>query len=105
MLSRDIIIEVIRDSQEKRLPDLIERDLEVPLELKIRRAVSIIGPRRAGKTYYMFLLMNHLLRRGVDGNRILYVSFEDYRLEGIGWRDFRNIIDCLLYTSPSPRDS
>ena len=103
MLSRDIIIEVIRDSQEKRLPDLIERDLEVPLELKIRRAVSIIGPRRAGKTYYMFLLMNRLLRRGVDRNRILYVGFEDYRLEGIGWRDFRNIVEVYYEMFPENR--
>jgi len=50
MLSRETIIEVIRDSLEGMIPDLVERELEIPLELRVRRAISIIGPRRAGKT-------------------------------------------------------
>jgi len=100
MLDRSTIIEVIRDAQEKELPDLIKRDLIVPLELKIKRAISIIGPRRAGKTYFMFQLMKYLLSKNIERERILYINFEDYRLEGIDYRDFRNIIEIFYEMFP-----
>jgi len=72
MLNRSTIIEVIRDAQERELPDLIKRDLIVPLELKIKRAISIIGPRRAGKTYFIFQLMKYLLSKGIERANTVY---------------------------------
>ena len=62
MLRRDTIVEVINDSLEKEIPELVPRELSVPLDLKIKRAISIVGPRRAGKTFYMFYLMKKLKR-------------------------------------------
>ena len=103
MLDRSTIIEIIRDAQERELPDLIKRDLTVPLELKIRRAISIIGPRRAGKTYFMFQLIKYLLSKNIERERILYINFEDYRLEGIDYRDFRNIIKIYYEMFPENR--
>ena len=32
-------------------------------------------------------------------------SFADFMVEGMTSKDFKDIYGCLLYTSPSPRDS
>ena len=48
----------------------------------------------------MFQLMRGLLERGLDRERILYVNFEDYRLEGISHRDFGRIIEVYYEMFP-----
>lgn len=57
-MKKDIAVELIRDFIESPLPDLIDRDLEVKLPA-IKKAITIIGPRRAGKTYFLF---NNMIR-------------------------------------------
>ena len=51
--------------------------------------VSIIGPRRAGKTYYLF----QLSRKVKD---YIYLNFEDSRLYGMEHRDLRDIIRTFI---------
>ena len=103
MLDRETIIRVIMDFQEQKLPSLIKREIDVPLELKIRRAISIIGPRRAGKTFFMFQLIKSLLEKEVGRNRILYINFEDYRLAGIDYKDFGRLIEVYYELFPENR--
>ena len=50
------------------------------LPKKPREIVVISGVRRAGKTYLLFQLTQHLLKSGVDENQIFYVNFEDERV-------------------------
>jgi len=103
MIDRETIVEIIRDYQEMDLPDLIKRNIDIPLDLRIKRAISIIGPRRAGKTYTMFQLMKILLERGVGRDRMLYINFEDYRLEGINYIDLKKIVE--IYYEMYPENS
>lgn len=103
MISRETWVRVIRDFEEFVLPDIIERDLSVDLDLPVKRAVSIIGPRRAGKTYFMFQQMRRLLERGVDRRRILYVNFESDLLFGADASDLRNMIDVFYEIYPESR--
>jgi predicted AAA+ superfamily ATPase len=56
---------------------VIRRDLEVPLDAT--KVVSVIGPRRAGKTWFLFSLIRQL-QKTVDIRRIVYINFEDERL-------------------------
>ena len=100
MIDRETIVEIIRDYQEMDLPDLIKRNIDIPLDLRIKRAISIIGPRRAGKTYTMFQLMKILLERGVGRDRMLYINFEDYRLEGINYIDLKKIVEVYYEMYP-----
>lgn len=100
MIDKQTIIEVIKDFSEWEPPSLVEREVEVPLSLKIRRAVSIVGPRRAGKTFLMYQLIRRLLGRGVPRRRILYVNFEDYRLFGADFRDMAEIVDTFYELYP-----
>ncbi len=68
-------------------PELIERELSVPLDSQF--IVSIIGPRRAGKTYYLFQLSEKV-------QNYLYLNFEDSRLYGISHKDLRDVIRVFI---------
>jgi len=78
-MRKDIFKEVVLDFQEYQLPALVERELNIPLELK-NKVVTVIGFRRVGKTYYLYQIIKKLLRSGIKKDRILYVNFEDERL-------------------------
>lgn len=78
---------------EQGLPVLIERDMPSVDLAALSEILAIVGPRRCGKTYYMYQLMAKLMADGIcDKTKILFVDFEDYRLEGIKADD----IDVLL---------
>ena len=82
-------IELIRDYianfQTREFKGIVERDLKVkPIKDK---AISIIGPRRAGKTYYFFNIISKLNRR-----EVLYLDFEEAFLEGVKATDVLKIV-------------
>jgi len=101
MITRDTWIEVIRDFQERGLPELVERELEVDLKLPINRATIIMGPRRCGKTYYCFQLIKKLRRK----NRYpLYVNLEDNRLSGATVGDLEQMLAIYYEMYPSEKE-
>jgi predicted AAA+ superfamily ATPase len=51
-------------------------------------AFAIIGPRRAGKTYFMFQIASNLLSAGWDRQSVLYLNFEDVRFSALKPEDF-----------------
>lgn len=57
-----------------------------------RDILAIVGPRRAGKTYLMYQYIEDLLVAGRGRDEILFIDFEDYRLEGFRSGD----VDSLL---------
>ncbi len=76
---KDLIKTVIREFHTEELPALVERDLRFPLDSG--RIVSLVGPRRAGKTYLFYQHIGELLKKGVPREKILYLNFEDERLD------------------------
>jgi len=72
-----LVVDFLRE-YEGFSPFMIPRELGV--EPDDRFVVSIVGPRRAGKTYYLLSIRNKL-------SKALYVNFEDLRLMGIGYDD------------------
>jgi len=81
--------EYLIDFQEKDLPELVERELKIE---ETKRITSVIGPRRAGKTYFMYQQMKNLLSRGVKKENIIYLNFEDPRLIDVNFKEIREII-------------
>lgn len=82
---KDQLKRIIADFHHTPLPDFKRRSLEVPLDLG--KIVTIVGPRRAGKTFYLFQLMSDLKTMGVNPQKMLYINFEDERLELEGQND------------------
>jgi len=82
---------VLREWKEKKLPETIERDISIPL--RINQIASIIGPRRAGKTYQMYNLIKSLMKKGLSKNNILYVNFEHERLKNLDSENLREMME------------
>jgi predicted AAA+ superfamily ATPase len=103
MIKRETWAKIIKDFQEFELPALVERDIEVT-EPPIKRVISIIGPRRAGKTFLMFQIMKKLLEKKIEKNRILYVNFESDLLVGTELSDLRNLIEIFYEIYPNNKN-
>ncbi len=81
MLDRDALIDYLK--REKPFTG-VERELEITtMKNKI---TSIIGPRRAGKTFYMLYLLNHGFQDA------LYLNFESMILKNIKPEEFLEVI-------------
>lgn len=87
---------IIKDFHSRPLPSFKPRQLQVPLDLG--KIVTIVGPRRAGKTWYFFQLMTALEERGVQKTQFIYLNFEDERLELEA--DYDQILEAYLELYP-----
>jgi predicted AAA+ superfamily ATPase len=76
---------IIADFHQTPLPDFRPRSLDVPLDLG--KIIILVGPRRAGKTYCLFQLMDGLERSGISRQEMLYLNLEDERLDLEGEND------------------
>jgi predicted AAA+ superfamily ATPase len=79
MIRKEQIKTIIADYQERALPEIWNRTLEIPSESG--KIVTLSGVRRSGKTFHLFGLMDRLKKNGVEARRLLYFSFEDERLQ------------------------
>lgn len=78
-MKKELLKQIVRDFHLAPLPVLRRRELEVPLDSG--KIITLIGVRRCGKTSYLFNRIEELLIRGIPKTRILYVNFEDERLD------------------------
>jgi len=97
---------ILKEFHDSTIPDLIERDHEIDFSIlhsPIKKIITIVGPRRAGKTYFLFQIIKKLLTEGVDITDIIYVDFEDERILPMKPEDLHHILDAYfeLYTAKS----
>lgn len=69
------------------------RDIKIPLDTW--KIISIIGPRRAGKSYLLFNIIDSLIKDGTQKTHIVYINFEDERLQ-IHSNDLQSILDAYI---------
>lgn len=79
--------------------DLISRDKELPIGSG--KIVIVPGVRRCGKSSRMEIVVNSLLKRGVERERMLWVSFDDERLVQMKSDDLEQIIEAYREMYPS----
>ncbi len=70
---------IILESQERNFTSIKKRELDVPLEIPM--IISLIGPRRSGKTYLLYDVYQRLVSKGIERQNIVYINFEDERLD------------------------
>ena len=91
----------IREFHERSLPDLVERELSVPLDAE--KVVTLYGPRRVGKTYYLYQRINSLIP--IHGKeRIIFINLEDERLLPLDVKDMRLLIEAYYELYPENRE-
>lgn len=59
-----------------------------------------VGVRRAGKSYCLYQKMQQMLAEGHTWDEMLYLNFEDDRLEEFTSKDFNQILECHAEMSP-----
>jgi len=81
-MTSEIIKKIIAEwLGDKVFPLLIKRDAPDLVLERTPEIIAVAGPRRAGKTCYMYQLIQGLLAQGNWSRKdILFVDFEDYRL-------------------------
>ncbi|MCD6085312.1 MAG: AAA family ATPase, partial [Desulfurococcales archaeon] len=81
---REVFKRVLVEFEERGLPKLVERELRT----KSSPLTAVVGPRRAGKTYYFFQLIKDL--GGLP--KCLYVDFEHELLVGVKSSELRELL-------------
>ena len=75
---KDIIKEILLENQHADIPRVVKRNIHVPLNSPL--IISLVGARRSGKTYLLYDMMESLRKSGLHRKKILFLNFEDERL-------------------------
>ena len=96
-----VIAEWVRGAE---LPTLTPREQPLPdLTVAPRPILAVVGPRRAGKTYFLYQLIEDLLRAGkARRDDILFVDFEDYRLSDFRPQDTQKLLAAFHQITGKP---
>lgn len=90
-IARNILRQVLLDNQKDvEQYDLFQRNYDLdsfPLQV-------FVGVRRSGKSFLLFQKIHQMLADGHGWEDMLYLDFEDRRLEGFTADDFNLILEC-----------
>ena len=85
---------------QRELPfPVIDRDLQLPVNA--RQIITVTGIRRCGKSSMMKIVANKLVAAGVNVSRILWVNFDDERLDGMGPESLDEILQAYREMYPA----
>ncbi len=90
------------DFQKKGFLKLVSRDLKAPLGKKIN---AIIGPRRAGKTFYLHQMMHEIIDAGRRKEDIIYLNFENTKLFEIKFKEIKEVIELHKRLFPKSKNT
>jgi len=87
-------ISLVKDFFKRKIKfEGVERDLKIP---KINKIISIIGPRRAGKTWYFYFLFQ-------KEENPMYVNFEDIAFKYLEPKEFFEILKIFSEIKYEPK--
>lgn len=90
-MDKQLLKQILRENQQE-----VERYVVEPRELKFDDFPCrvLVGVRRAGKSYMLYHRIQQLLAKGHGWDEMLYLNFEDERLEDFGTADFNLLLEC-----------
>lgn len=90
-MDKQLLKQILRENQQE-----VERYVVEPRELKFDDFPCrvLVGVRRAGKSYMLYHRIQQLLAKGHGWDEMLYLNFEDERLEDFGTADFNRLLEC-----------
>lgn len=100
-MKKDKFKYIIKEFQEFKFPNIINRELTISESNKI---ISLVGNRRSGKTYYFYQLVKELLSKGIAKDQILYVNFDDDRLYPLKLEELDSLIESYYELFPENKN-
>lgn len=94
---------LIKEFHSRPLPRTIERCLKIPAASG--KIVTVYGPRRTGKSCYLFSTIKELVNGGIPKERIIYVNFEDDRLLPLGSKELNLLIEAYFELYPENKNN
>ena len=100
-MKKDVFKLLVRDFIERDLSHVKERELSLPMD--VDKVVSIVGMRRTGKTFLLFLLARKLRNR-VPRENVVYLNFEDDRLFPLELGDMALLVQAYYELFPGKKE-
>ena len=97
-VNSDSLKYVLREFADRPLPECRPRELSLPRDSG--KVIGLSGVRRCGKTFLFFDTIRQLVAGGVDRRRVVYLDFEDDRLQPVQSGDFDLVLRCLREVFP-----
>jgi uncharacterized protein len=94
---------VLREFAGRPLPDCQPRELSLPTDSG--KVIGLCGVRRCGKTFLFFDTIRRLVAGGVDRRRIVYLNFEDDRLQPVEPAELDLVLRCRHEVFPETTTS
>lgn len=90
-MDKQLLKQILRENQQE-----VERYEVVPRDLQLDGFPCrvLVGVRRAGKSFMLYYMIQQLLAAGHKWEEILYLNFEDERLENFCSDDFNSLLEC-----------
>ena len=98
MTIKDTIKSLIALKQQEIPGDFLPREVELPYQTG--KIITVVGVRRCGKSSLMELCINKLLRDGISPRQIVWIGFDDERLDIMQTSDFNTIIEAYMEMFP-----
>ena len=90
-MDKQVLKQILRDNQQE-----VERYIVQPRDLILDGFPCrvLVGVRRAGKSFMLYHYIQKLLAEGHKWDELLYLNFEDERLENFDTEDFNHLLEC-----------
>ena len=98
MARKELFKSLIALSQAELPFERIEREIALPVLSEL--IITVPGVRRAGKSSLLMLVVNKLLASGIKREQILWVNFDDERLDGMPTEELDEVLQAYREMYP-----
>jgi len=98
---KNVFQRVFSDFFERSLDHVISRKQQLPLD--VPKIVSLLGPRRSGKTHMLYDVIKQL-STSIPRERLVYINFEDDRLFPLQLSDMDDLLEVYYQQFPQHKE-
>ena len=90
-MDKQLLKQILRDNQQ----EVVRYKIELrKFDFEAFPCCVLVGVRRSGKSYMLYQRIQQLLHEGKQWDEMLYLNFEDERLENFTAEDFNRLLEC-----------
>ena len=90
-MDKQLLKQILRDNQQ----EVVRYKIELrKFDFEDFPCCVLVGVRRSGKSYMLYQRIQQLLHEGKQWDEMLYLNFEDERLENFTVEDFNRLLEC-----------